>query len=51
MGNALARLEMQIMFTQLLPRVKHMERIGETDYLRSNVVHGIKRLPVRVEFE
>ena len=51
MGNALARLEMQIMFTQLLPRVKHMKRIGETDYLRSNFVHGIKRLPVQVEFE
>lgn len=49
LGNALARLEITIMFEHLLPRIKKIERTGDIDYLRSNIIHGIKRFPVRVE--
>lgn len=48
LGNALARIELRVMFEDLLSRISGMERVGEVDYLRSNFVHGIKRMPVRV---
>jgi cytochrome P450 len=48
MGNALARLEIRIMFETLLPRIDSIEQIGSLDLLRSNFVNGIKRFPVRV---
>ena len=48
LGNALARLEIQIMFETLLPRIAKIERAGEPERLRSNFVNGIKRFPVRV---
>ncbi|HEY8912925.1 cytochrome P450 [Lacisediminihabitans sp.] len=49
LGNALARLEIRIMYEDLLGRVHSMEQIGELSRLRSNFVNGIKRFPVRVE--
>jgi cytochrome P450 len=49
LGNALARLEIRIMFENLLPRINGMTAVGELDHLRSNFVNGIKRFPVRVE--
>ncbi len=48
LGNALARIELRIMFEELLSRDVVLERTGDIDYLRSNFVHGIKRMPVRV---
>ena len=48
LGNALARLEVKIMFEELLPRISGMKRNGEIERLRSNFVNGIKRLPVEV---
>ena len=48
LGNALARIEITIMFQTLLPRIKKIERVGEIDRLRSNFVNGIKRFPVKV---
>ncbi|MCU1403014.1 MAG: cytochrome [Microbacteriaceae bacterium] len=49
MGNALARLEIRIMFEGLLPRITGMHQTGTLDRLRSNFINGIKRFPVRVE--
>ena len=49
LGNALARLEIRIMFENLLPRISSMTATGESSRLRSNFVNGIKRFPVRVE--
>ncbi len=51
MGNSLARLEIRIMFENLLPRITGMTALAEPDRLRSNFVNGIKRFPVRVELE
>lgn len=48
LGNALARLEIRIMFEDLLQRVDKVERVGDIDHLRSNFVNGIKRFPVKV---
>jgi cytochrome P450 len=48
LGNALARIELKIMFEDLIQRVDSVEIDGEIDYLRSNFVHGIKRMPVKV---
>ena len=49
LGNALARLEIKIMFEDLLPRISGMHSTGEVARLRSSFVNGIKRFPVRVE--
>ncbi|MEY3129039.1 MAG: hypothetical protein RL405_359 [Actinomycetota bacterium] len=48
LGNALARIELRVMFEDLVNRVDKVERVGEVDFLRSNFVHGIKRMPVKV---
>ena len=48
LGNSLARLELRVMFEDLIGRVSSMKRTGEVDFLRSNFVHGIKRMPVEV---
>lgn len=49
LGNALARIELRVMFEDLIGRISSMERIGDADFLRSNFVHGIKRMPVKVQ--
>jgi cytochrome P450 len=48
LGNALARIELRVMFEDLIGRIGGMEITGEVDFLRSNFVHGIKRMPVKV---
>jgi cytochrome P450 len=48
LGNSLARIELRVMFEDLISRVDKVERTGEVDFLRSNFVHGIKRMPVKV---
>ena len=48
LGFQLARLEMRILFEQLVAQVGAMELTGPVRKLRSNFVHGIKELPVRL---
>ncbi|MEV0588553.1 cytochrome P450 [Nonomuraea sp. NPDC050310] len=48
LGASLARLELRLMFEELLPRLSHVELAGEVTRVRSNFVNGIKRLPVRI---
>lgn len=48
LGNALARIELRVMFEDLISRIDRIEPTGDIDYLRSNFVHGIKRMPVKV---
>lgn len=48
LGAALARLEVRIVFEELLTRIESYE-LGEPDLLRSNFIRGIKHLPVKVE--
>ena len=48
LGAHLARLEMAVLFEQLLPRIASIELTGPPARLRSNFTNGLKRLPVRV---
>ncbi|MEU8303586.1 cytochrome P450 [Actinomadura sp. NPDC048955] len=48
LGAALARLEMRIMFEELLPRLADIRPAGEIRRLRSNFVNGIKQMPVAI---
>jgi cytochrome P450 len=48
LGNALARLEVRLMFEELLPRLDSIELAGEVTRVRSNFVNGIKKFPVAV---
>lgn len=47
LGNSLARLEIQIMYQELLARDVDLVPNGKPDYVYSNFVHGFKRLPVK----
>jgi cytochrome P450 len=49
LGNNLARLEIRLMFEELLPRIGRAELAGDIRRVRSNFVNGIKTLPVRIE--
>ncbi|WP_067135864.1 cytochrome P450 [Microtetraspora malaysiensis] len=46
LGNALARLEIRVMFEELLPRLADIKLAGDIRRVRSNFVNGIKELPV-----
>jgi cytochrome P450 len=47
LGAALARLEVRVVFEELLSRIDSVEILAEPDRLRSNFISGIKHLPVR----
>jgi cholest-4-en-3-one 26-monooxygenase len=46
LGASLARLEIRILFEELVQRAPRIERAGQTERLRSNFINGIKHLPV-----
>jgi cytochrome P450 len=48
LGNTLARLEIRVMFEELLPRLSSIRLAGDVRRVRSNFVNGIKTLPVDV---
>jgi cytochrome P450 len=50
LGQHLARLEMRVLFEELLPRLTYLEPDGEARLLQSWFVNGLKTLPVRVTF-
>ncbi len=47
LGSNLARLEIKVMFEELLRRVPDIQPVDPPDRLRSNFINGIKHLPVR----
>jgi cytochrome P450 len=47
LGAHLARLEMKVMFEELIRRVSDIEIAGPIERLRSNFVAGIKHMPIR----
>jgi methyl-branched lipid omega-hydroxylase len=47
LGTHLAKLEIKVMFEELLARVPDMELAGTVERLRSNFINGIKHMPVR----
>ena len=48
LGAQLARLELKVLFEELLPRITAVALDGPIERLRSNFICGMKRLPVRM---
>jgi cytochrome P450 len=48
LGAQLARMELKVLFEELLPQLSDAQLAGPVDRLRSNFIGGIKRLPIRV---
>jgi cholest-4-en-3-one 26-monooxygenase len=48
LGANLARLEIKVMFEELLDAFDEMEITGPVERLRSNFINGIKHIPLRV---
>ncbi len=47
LGSNLARLEIRLIFEELLTRLPDIELAGPVNRLRSNFINGIKHMPVR----
>ena len=45
LGANLARREMRVMFREIAERIPDLQITGPPEYLRSNFIHGIKRMP------
>jgi cytochrome P450 len=50
LGAALARMEVNSFFAELLPRVKSIELTGAPQFVATTFVGGLKHLPVRYQF-
>ena len=48
LGIHVARLELKIMFEELLARAKRIELDGEVKFVRDSFIHGVRSLPVRL---
>jgi cholest-4-en-3-one 26-monooxygenase len=48
LGANLARMEIKVLFEELIARAPRIEQLGEAQRLRSNFINGIKHLPVRL---
>lgn len=48
LGAHLAKLEVQVLFDELLPRLDALEVTGPVQRMRTNFTNAIKRMPVRV---
>ena len=46
LGEHLARVEIKVLFEELLPRLADIRLNGQVQRLRSNFISGIKHLPV-----
>lgn len=51
LGQHLARLEMRILYEELLPRIRSVRLDGEPRYSESFFVNGLKTLPVAFELD
>ena len=47
LGAHIARLEMQVAYKYLLPRIEEIELAGPVERLHSALVGGVKKLPIR----
>jgi len=49
LGAALARMEINSFFTELVPRIKSIELAGQPEHMATTFVGGLKHLPIRCE--
>ena len=47
LGAHVARLELQVIFRQLIERLEYVELAAPIERLRSHVIGGIKHMPIR----
>jgi cytochrome P450 len=47
LGNAVGRMQMRVMFEEVLTRMRDLRLDGPVERLRSNFINGIKHMPVR----
>ena len=50
-GTHLARLELNVMFEELIPRLRNPEFAAEPKYVRSFFVNAVKEMKIRFEPE
>jgi cytochrome P450 len=48
-GQHLAKLELRVLFEELLPRIRAVEITGDRKVVQTNFVGGLRSLPVRLE--
>tara|TARA_B110000914_G_C15078884_1_gene271951 strand:- start:143 stop:523 length:381 start_codon:yes stop_codon:yes gene_type:complete len=48
-GNRLGEMQLNVLWEEILKRFDNIEVVGEPRYLRSNFIHGITDLPVRIK--
>jgi len=48
-GSHLARLELKVIFEEILRRVRNPRLDGDINWLRSNFIHGIKKMPIQFD--
>jgi cytochrome P450 len=51
LGAALARLEINSFFSELMPRLKSVELTGRPQHMATTFVGGLKHLPIRYELD
>jgi cytochrome P450 len=47
LGAALARMEINSFFSELIPRLRSIELIGRAEHTATTFVGGLKHLPIR----
>jgi cholest-4-en-3-one 26-monooxygenase len=48
LGMHLAKMEIKVLFQELIARAPRVEKLGDTSRLRSNFINGLKHLPVQL---
>ena len=51
LGTHLARLEVRVMFEEIIPRLRNPRLNGDVAYTRSDLVNGIKRMHITFDPE
>jgi cholest-4-en-3-one 26-monooxygenase len=46
MGSHLARLELKVIFEEILKSIRNPRLKGDINWLRSSFIHGIKKMPM-----
>jgi cholest-4-en-3-one 26-monooxygenase len=49
MGSHLARLELRVIFEEILKRIRNPRLKGDINWLRSSFIHGIKKMPIEFD--
>ena len=47
-GNRLGEMQLNVLWEEIMKRFDKIEVVGEPTFLRSNFIHGITDLPVRI---